>query len=352
MKKLTKILSVIMAMLILNNNVYAAEGGILSEISIEIGGWGKIVAMAGTIIVIAIIIYTAYRTDKKDEVNTENFVEENDYYYEESSVMEGTSLLDEEDNVSMSELVETTEYEEESLYNTANNYIENTQSHSMLDEDEIEESKEVLDDNEVGTFENDDEEMFSLDTNQEENEFESKSETLFEEKDEIGTDKTIEENFNTVGSEEDFSFDTIDDVEETILPTFINTNDGLDDSFETESIQEENNKIEKKRFTRKKEVAKEEIDVLDLENDFEEDFEEDDDDTPTFDELLKKSEEEAEEEFESFNFMAEMEENLKKDQVKRQQKSTTKKTTSKTKKSDSKTTTKKVGTKKKKNNEE
>ena len=80
MKKLTKILSVIIAMLILNNNVYAADDNILTKISKELGGFGKIIAMVGTVVVIAIIIYLAYRGDKKEELErAENDVVEDDY---------------------------------------------------------------------------------------------------------------------------------------------------------------------------------------------------------------------------------------------------------------------------------
>ena len=130
-----------------------------------------------------------------------------------------------------------------------------------------------------------------------------------------------------------------------------------DDSFELETKEkEENNPIEKKRFTRKKQVTKQEDDNLKFEEDFEEDFEEeedDDDDVPTFDELLKKSEEEVKENPEIFDFMAEMEENLKKEQAERIEKKKGKRTTSKSKETvNKKTSSKTTTTKKKKSNEE
>ena len=120
MKKLTKILSVIMAMLILNNNVYATEGIDLQGISKYLDGGVKYIAMVITVVIMAIIIYIAYRADKKEDENNiqSDTLQENDYPYEQASVSESGSLLD-EDNISTLDLVEEVEYEEESLYNTA-----------------------------------------------------------------------------------------------------------------------------------------------------------------------------------------------------------------------------------------
>ena len=180
---------------------------------------------------------------------------------------------------------------------------------------------------------------------------------LFEEKEEIADNNEIEE--------DNFSFETKQDEFETqedasVLPIF---NQGV-----------ENDTVEKKRFTRKKEFKNEEIggfedrsnisendNLLDYEEEYEifetedeyDEEDEDDDDVPTFDELLKKSEEEAGEKIETFDFMTEMEENLKKNQAKRLEKIATK--TEKTRTSENtnkKSTTKKIPTKKKKIDEE
>lgn len=327
MKKLTKILGLIIPMLILSTNCYAME-----EIAIEMDGWIKYAGIATAIAIIALIIYLGYKNDKKAE-DKEAADDTNYYLYDEASVSEEGSILDEEEILG-TELAEGIEYEEESLFNTANNYIEKTETSSFLDEED-----DILDEKV--------EEGVSLsESNDEIDNFNSLEEGELSFETESQTNKTELETNEDESETEDFSFDTTQEdfsINEISPVTPIEE----DKNFEN-SIQENSNV---KRFTRKKQIDNKET-IIDENNSLLEEDEFDEyDDTPTFDELLKKSEEEIEEdngELETFDFMAEMEENLKKNQAKRLQKKTTKKSITNADESTKKQTTKR----KKKSDEE
>lgn len=369
MKKLTKILTIIVLLLIVTANIYISNaltelGGTPTETNlstnmpqINLSGKIKYIGIAVSLVIIVIIMYLSYKSDKKAENNVEEINDNSDdYLYEEASVSEGDSFLDETDNILSDGMENSVEYEEESLYNSANNYIENTEEYSNLDEeyDNTIVNEYEIEDNSIGENFDGTEDEFSYETKQEENyevptDNEEKEEIFFEENSQDIENETkedlIEESFeNEV--EEEFSFDTNDNIEESSIIPIIDINKE-ENSFNAETKEnEENNTIEKKRFTRKKQVIEQEVDKLDFEDDFEDD--EEDDDVPTFDELLKKSEEEVQENPEIFDFMAEMEQNLKKEQAERIEKKKGKRGTSKSKESVAPKTT----TKKKKSNEE
>ena len=356
MKSLKRVLSMIIPIIALGNASYAVE-----SLGIELTDTTKYLGIAIAVAVIFLIIFIGYKTDKKSEEKIEESTISYDdkFPYEEESV--NPSYFTEEENIETKELNEDTEYEEESLFNTANNYVEENEEDNFLqDETTIEPNNEIEKDEIL--FETKEFENSNYEINEEENDFESanneveEDDLLFEEKEEIADNNEIEE--------DNFSFETKQDEFETqedasVLPIL---NQGI-----------ENDTVEKKRFTRKKESKNEEIggfedtsniskndNLLDYEEEYEifetedeYDEDDDDDDVPTFDELLKKSEEESGEKIETFDFMTEMEENLKKNQAKRLEKKATK--TEKTKTSENtnkKTTTKKTSTKKKKIDEE
>lgn len=333
MKKAIKILSLTIPMLILSNYCYGIE-----DILKEVQDNGKYIALGVCALLIVLIIYVGYKTDKKSEEGSKDSNKlDMDFPYEDEEIESLSS--DDDYKVTRKELVDNTEYEEESLFNSAEQYVEEK-------EEESNDFSTTSNEFDVTKEENDD---FAFDTN-------SEDEMLFDTASDDNEEVSIYEEKTEPQEEtnDTFGMGPIFNVEEDVLETT------------------ENNNTDKKRFTRKKSVKElannstqetqvteniEEVesfeeseDVFTFEVEDDDEYEEDDD-VPTFDELLKKSEEEVSTPVETFDFMAEMEQNLKKNQEKRletkaSKSSTTKKTATK------KTAPKKATIKKKKDNEE
>lgn len=400
MEKIKKIFSIVLPMLFLNVNSYAAET--------LFGSFTGTVKYAGIIIgvaIIALIIFIGYTTDKKQnekpdkrseqiydgyehykrlqELPEEDFEIDqgiNSQEFDSTGIInEGLNILDGENTVYEDDI---SSGEEESLYNSLNEYVEDREKNDDLIMEEIGGDNMIYDFNK--SEENQPEEIIENDiissvdeseTMQEENLKEEISDFTFDTAlDSYGENiETEEDNFqeededetNIIEENSDFTFD--------IAPIVTEEFDLKEDEDQEESFNENLNEIleeteefpiqtlesKVKKYTGKK-IGKrvQEEPVIDNGLDIEEvsDYDDEDEDigVPTFDELLKQSEED--ENFETagnFDFMAEMEENLKKhketriDKKTTTNKATTKKTTAK-KTTTKKTTAKKTTTKKKK----
>lgn len=331
MKKAIKILSLTVPMLILSNYCYGIED-ILETVQEN----GRYIGLGICALLLVLIIYVGYKTDKRNEGDSQDSNSADmDFPYEDEDV--GSLSSDDDYKVSRKELVDNVEYEEESLFNSADQYVEETKEI----EKESEDFSTTSNDFDVNKEENDD---FSFDTNSEdEMAFDTASDNTDEEEMLVYEEKT---EIEPEEENDTFAMGPIFNVEE-----------------ETKEDINENSNIDKKRFTRKKSVKEEVNDSIqetqmpeNVEDSFtfdvEEDYEyEEDDDVPTFDELLKKSEEETAIPVQEFDFMTEMEQNLKKNQEKRLETKTPKKASSKTS-TTKKSTPKKATIKKKKDIEE
>lgn len=387
MKKFKRIFSIVLPMLFLNVNSYAA-GTILERLTGPVKILGIIIGFA----IIALIIFIGYTTDKKQNEKTdrksekiydgyehykqmqelpeENF-EMNAGAYQDfgsyGNMNEKSNIIDSEkalyeDNMSSGE--------EESLYNSVNEYVEEREKKEEQILEEIGLDNMVYNLNESEDIQPE-EIVENDDINSDFNEIDNMQEDYFKEEDSGFTfDTAVEVNASNIGIEDDFiddkeniiqeensdfTFDTvvgvneISDLKEEVQEEYFeddeeNVKNEIVEEIEESPIQTVESKI--KRYTGKKIGKKAKVELVE---DVVEYDDEDDEDigVPTFDELLKQSEED--ENFETvgnFDFMAEMEENLKKHKETRiDKKTTTKKATTK-KTIAKKTTTKKTAAKK------
>lgn len=130
MKSLKRILGLAGFMLIIAKNNYAAE--IIG--AIEITDVTKYVGIAIGVVLIAVIMFIAYELDKKSEqkINSSNDISYDDLSYKNEIPDVNLSSTTVE--------TDTEEYDEESLFDSADEYIENE-----IENDEIDNTEEVVD---------------------------------------------------------------------------------------------------------------------------------------------------------------------------------------------------------------
>lgn len=346
MKRFKRILTIAIPLLLLNLRAYAID---------EVLGKGNEYAKYGAIIIaaaiLALIIYGTYKADKKSELKEELAKEKEKSSFEVVAPEEDAVDIFANESSEYLEKNIVEESEEDSVYTTANQYIDN--------EEENEEESLY---NNVNEYMDSKDELYNI-MDESINEDNSNSKIdIFEEQQDIGN--SITEEVDKEETIEDYSMiENTPEVEEIDAFTFdtapvinndkqedkkISTKD--DENIETVVAEEEIKKEEQETKSAKKYTGKKLnrtnasiMEDIEIEN---EDFDDEDDEdigVPTFDDLLKKSEEEEPSEIEPFDFMAQMEENLKKDQEKRlEKKQSTKKETTK------KPSTKRQSTKKKK----
>ena len=365
MKKFKKILMIAIPLLLLNLRTYAID-----QIVVKGNEYAKYGAIIIAVLILVLIIYATYKADKKSELKEElakkkekpSFEvvvpeeDEVDIFANEPSDYTHKNIMEEveEDNVynTVNEYIENEEEsEEESLYNNVNDYIDSKEELYNKAEQSINEYKG----DDIRIDENEGQENIDI--------LPTEDVVIEETVDSIYTN--TEEDYSTLESEEESYSNSETNLEEEIdeftfdtAPIINNKQENKEELSSEENIVEEEKTEEEqptksvKKYTGKKlnRIETNIMDDIEIEN---EDFDEEDDEdigVPTFDDLLKKSEEEEPSEIEPFDFMAQMEENLKKDQEKRlEKKQTTKKEGTK------KETTKKQATKKKstkKKNEE
>ena len=430
MKKIKRIFSIVLPMLFLNVNSYAA-GTILERLT----GPVKILGIIIGFVIIALIIFIGYTTDKKQnekpDRRSEKIYDGYEHYKQMQELPEEDfemnvgayqdfgsydSNMNEKSNIIDSEKAlyedDMSSGEEESLYNSVNEYVEEREKkeEQILEEigldnmvynfnesediqpEEIVENDDINSDfNEIDNMQEDyfkeEDSGFTFDTvteintnnniEIEEDNFEDEEESIIQEDSDFTFDTAVELNASNIGIEDDFiddkeniiqeensdfTFDTvvgvneISDLKEEVQEEYFeddeeNVKNEIVGEIEESPIQTVESKI--KRYTGKKIGKKAKVELVeDIGLDFEDVVEYDDEDdedigVPTFDELLKQSEED--ENFETvgnFDFMTEMEENLKKHkEIRTDKKTTTKKETAK-KEPAKKTTAKKTTAKK------
>ena len=430
MKKIKRIFSIVLPMLFLNVNSYAA-GTILERLTGPVKILGIIIGFA----IIALIIFIGYTTDKKQnekpDRRSEKIYDGYEHYKQMQELPEEDfemnvgayqdfgsydSNMNEKSNIIDSEKAlyedDMSSGEEESLYNSVNEYVEEREKkeEQILEEigldnmvynfnesediqpEEIVENDDINSDfNEIDNMQEDyfkeEDSGFTFDTvteintnnniEIEEDNFEDDEESIIQEDSGFTFDTAVELNASNIGIEDDFiddkeniiqeensdfTFDTvvgvneISDLKEEVQEEYFeddeeNVKNEIVGEIEESPIQTVESKI--KRYTGKKIGKKAKVELVeDIGLDFEDVVEYDDEDdedigVPTFDELLKQSEED--ENFETvgnFDFMTEMEENLKKHkEIRTDKKTTTKKETAK-KEPAKKTTAKKTTAKK------
>lgn len=334
MKKIKRIFNVVLLFLLINSNSFASE-----KLLEENSGIVKYLGILVAIVIIALIIYLGYKSDKKSEEKQvrskqhKEYANNNiDYYTEEKN----EELIEDEFTPQVedfpAESFEDNEFdEEETLFNSVNDYVSaKNEDFSMLEENEI------IEDNENDKYELDYEEDFSMLEKNEvvEDNKNDKYELDYEEDFNIEQETSVYDqttnNEVEKETEEEIEEVTEENIEEFLIPTEDFSNTELSEKQEEPKVSGQVKKYTGKKIGNKK--TKENEKELDL--DFEDDEDDEDIGVPTFDELLKKSEAEEDENVEEFDFMTQMEENLKKEKEKRLEKSKTtkKKTTKKTKK--------------------
>lgn len=385
MKKIKKIFSIVFPLMLLSVNSYSVES-ITENLTGNVKYAGIIIAVA----IISLIIFLGYKSDKRREERPakkndnpyNNFNTYNDIEEEDSSA--GKKLFNEEvdePNIQEQSDVRTSELdfqkndesmlEEESLYNSVNEYVEERKKEEDLILEQLDDNIDLNSEEEVyeEIEEYTDAEKYDDDVYDDIEEYED---DVYEKAEEYNEEEyeEVEEDKEEIS---DFTFDTAPEYNEETLLKFGSEqevqNESLDFEYENnvedekelafesgddEEIKQENKNSENtvKKYTGKKLDKKVNLGIIqDMGLDFEEIIEEDEDDedigVPTFDELLKQSEQEEALESKEFDFMLEMEENLKKNkEAKVAKKSETKKTTAKKNETSKKATTKKGETKK------